>query len=148
MARDERRRDPLAQPEGLTHNPFAKAFGRSVPSAPPASSDGVARERHARVNVPQSKLARSAPSPPTASGANVVVQVERKGHGGKTVTRVRGLAPGQVGDLDEAARELRRALGAGARAEDGELVVQGEHVERVERWLGEHGVQNVVRGNR
>jgi len=147
MARDERRHSASGPPEGLTHSPFAKAFGRTVSSVPPASVGGAPHEpeeRSSRRMAPAPAGLRSAHAP----GSPVVVQVERKGHGGKTVTRVRGLAPGQVGELDEAARELRRTLGAGARAEAGELLVQGEHVERVERWLLEHGVQHVVRGNR
>ncbi|MGK0483891.1 MAG: translation initiation factor 1 (eIF-1/SUI1), partial [Planctomycetota bacterium] len=74
----------------------------------------------------------------------VVVRHERKGHGGKTVTvvdlsRVDTLASGAP---DALAKELRKALGAGARAGDQEVTVQGDLVERVARHLGDkHGVR-------
>jgi translation initiation factor 1 (eIF-1/SUI1) len=65
------------------------------------------------------------------------VRAERKGHGGKTVTRVGGLA-GDDDALEALAGRMRRALGCGVRVEDGELLAQGDLVPRVEAWLKEN----------
>ncbi len=75
---------------------------------------------------------------------------ERKGHGGKTVT-VADLsrtdwAPGH--DLDQLAKALRKALGAGARAGDGCITVQGDQVERVATFFRETYGANVTLGTR
>jgi translation initiation factor 1 (eIF-1/SUI1) len=42
---------------------------------------------------------------------------------------------------------MRRALGCGASVDEGCIVVQGDLVTRVERWLLEHGAPKVVVGN-
>jgi len=76
----------------------------------------------------------------------LVVRRERKGRGGKTATVVEGIRVSPSA-LERIARELRRALGCGASAEDGCLVVQGDQAARVERWLVEHGAPKVVIGN-
>jgi len=76
----------------------------------------------------------------------LVVRRERKGRGGKTATVVEGIRVSQSA-LERIVRDLRRALGCGASVEDGCLVVQGDQVDRVERWLVEHGAPKVVIGN-
>ena len=93
------------------------------------------------------------PSPDTASAAmdfggarKLVVRRERKGRGGKTATVVEGIRVSPSA-LERMARELRHALGCGATVEDGCLVVQGDQVSRVERWLVDHGAPKVVVGN-
>jgi len=86
--------------------------------------------------------AKEAP-PPRQFLEKVVVKKERKGHGGKTVTVVSGIAPPF---LDELCGELKRALGCGARVEDGALVLQGELVERAVAFLEKKGAKRVIRG--
>ena len=76
----------------------------------------------------------------------LVVRRERKGRGGKTATVVEGIRVSPSA-LEGIARELRRALGCGASVEEGRIVVQGDLVTRVERWLLEHGAPKVVVGN-
>ena len=92
----------------------------------------------------------AAPSGPPAAApglpSRAVVRRERKGHGGKTVTRIEQLGLEGAG-LGELARELRRDLGCGARSEGEDLLVQGDQVERVATWLEARGVPRVVRGN-
>lgn len=71
---------------------------------------------------------------------------ERAGRGGKTVTLAEG--PGLAGrDLEALARAAARALGLGARAEDGALVLQGDQSDRLAAWLGTRGFARVERGN-
>ena len=95
------------------------------------------------------------PSPPATTAApamdfggatKLVVRRERKGRGGKTATVIEGIRVSPSA-LERIARELRRALGCGASVEEGCLVVQGDLVARVERWLIAHGAPKVVVGN-
>ena len=79
-------------------------------------------------------------------GAKIVVQRERRGRGGKTVTRVQGLEIDAAGRA-RLAKELARALGCGARLEDGDILLQGAKVERVADWLERRGAPRVIRGN-
>jgi translation initiation factor 1 len=114
---------------GLKHNPFAALRGKAagLPPGPAPAPDA------------------SAPAPKAASG-RIVLRRERKGRGGKAVTLAEG--PGLAGrDLETLAREAARALGVGARAEGGALVVQGEQVERLRVWLAARGLGPIVKGN-
>ena len=95
-------------------------------------------------------------TPPEAQGAQpkaarpgayrkAVLQRARAG-GGKWVVRVLLTpAPAEASQLEELAREARRALGTGARVEEGVLMIQGDIPDRVEAWLRGRGVEKVVR---
>jgi len=100
---------------------------------------------------------REAPkaAPPGEGGApdlpragKIVLRVQRKGRGGKTVTLLStpdgGLSPAA---LDQLAKDLRKALGCGTRVEDESVVIQGDNAERTEKWLLERGAGRVVRGS-
>ncbi|WP_300869057.1 translation initiation factor [uncultured Alistipes sp.] len=58
------------------------------------------------------------------------VWLDRKQRGGKTVTLVRGFA-GRADDLAELARMLKQKCGVGGTAKEGEIVIQGDHRDRV-----------------
>lgn len=73
----------------------------------------------------------------------VVVRRQRKGRGGRTVTRVEGLA---ASGLPDAAKVLGKALGVGATVRDEAVEVQGDQRERLVAWLGERGVRRVIDG--
>ncbi|RLA58548.1 MAG: translation initiation factor [Epsilonproteobacteria bacterium] len=75
----------------------------------------------------------------------LVVHRERKGHGGKTATRVQGLAV-PAADRRALAKDVKRALGSGARWEADDLLIQGDLLERVAVWFEARG-HRVVRGN-
>jgi translation initiation factor 1 len=59
---------------------------------------------------------------------------ERKGRGGKIVTIVGGL-PQDAALLADLAQTLKRFLGAGGAVEEGQIVLQGDHRERLEPKL-------------
>lgn len=127
MAKDKRYEAPPAAGR-LVHNPFASLAGRreasKLSAMQPAAGD----------------------APVATPGGKLVVRRERAGRGGKVVTVAEG--PGLAGrDLAVLAQELARALGAGARVEDGALVVQGEQSARVRDWLLARGFGPVVQGN-
>lgn len=74
-----------------------------------------------------------------------VVRLERKGRRGKEVTVVEQL------ELTQAERQawledMRRALGCGGTLEEGALVLQGDHRQRVEAFLKARGVGRVSLG--
>ena len=91
---------------------------------------------------PEPEVPAPAPAPEDVAFApKVVVRKTRKGRGGRTVTVVTGITAGRS---DVLAR-LKKELGCGAREEDDALVIQGNQVERVARWLESRGAKKVVR---
>ncbi|QDV07046.1 translation initiation factor Sui1 [Planctomycetes bacterium Poly30] len=165
MARKQSKRIPLdgtlgraadrgdgSQSGGLTHNPFAalraRVVGDSVGGDSVQESPGV----DARAGAPAESEARSrgAGALGLEAGATLIVRHERKGHGGKTVTVIDLSRAGgsSKATLESLAKDLRKALGAGARAGDQEIVVQGDLVERVARFLEDSHGARVILGTR
>ena len=66
------------------------------------------------------------------------VRIERKGRKGKTVTLISGFV-GQSADLEELGKELKAKCGIGGSVKEGEVILQGELVERVVALLREMG---------
>ena len=66
------------------------------------------------------------------------VRIERKGRKGKTVTLISGFV-GQTADLEELGKALKAKCGIGGSVKDGEVILQGELVERVVALLREMG---------
>ncbi len=66
------------------------------------------------------------------------VRIERKGRKGKTVTLISGFV-GQTADLEELGKELKAKCGIGGSVKEGEVILQGELVERVVALLREMG---------
>lgn len=64
----------------------------------------------------------------TGSGGDGIVRIRRevKGHGGKTVTTISGLALPEAG-LKTLATELKRQCGTGGTVKDGIILIQGDH---------------------
>ena len=112
----------------LTHNPFAALAGTPAAAVdehprPPASTES-----------PSEQAARFAPK--------VVVRRERKGRGGKTVTRIAGIA---AEHREELAGRMKSALGCGAVVEGEDVVLLGALVDRAADWLEGQGAKRVVR---
>jgi len=66
------------------------------------------------------------------------VMRDRKNRKGKTVTLVQGFV-GKEEDLKSLGRELKRRCGVGGSAGDGEILIQGDHAERITGLLREMG---------
>lgn len=66
------------------------------------------------------------------------VRIERKGRKRKTVTLISGFV-GQTADLEELGKELKAKCGIGGSVKEGEVILQGELVERVVALLREMG---------
>ncbi|MDP6934005.1 MAG: translation initiation factor [Myxococcota bacterium] len=71
------------------------------------------------------------------------LQMERKGRGGKTVTVLCKLKANER-LREQLARDLRRALGCGARVEGTDIVIQGDVRDRARKWLLARGVKKVT----
>lgn len=111
------------------------------PSAPPLLGSMLADLGfEATAEVVQEGPRVAAPSTVDLAGQTQLrLRVERKGRGGKTVTllsQVKGTPEG----LKTLAKQLGRALGTGARAEDSEIILQGDVRERALSWLRKQGL--------
>ncbi|MFI3292077.1 MAG: translation initiation factor [Rikenellaceae bacterium] len=72
------------------------------------------------------------------SKQNLRVWLDRKQRGGKVATIVKGFV-GSEDDLKDLARELKTKCGVGGAAKDGEIIVQGDHRDRVVEILTKSG---------
>jgi translation initiation factor 1 len=84
---------------------------------------------------PAAKPSNAAPPSVGASGVdarNARVRVGREvaGRGGKGVSVITGL-PLNEAALDELAKQLKKACGAGGAAKDGRIEIQGDHRDRL-----------------
>ena len=124
----KRKGEPAPPAQELTQSPFAALAG-ALADAPPGPA-------------PPSPAPRDAA--PARFEPRVVVRREKKGRGGKTITRISGVAPTARADV---AAALKRALGCGATLEGDDVVLLGALVDRAADWLEAEGARRVVRAN-
>lgn len=73
------------------------------------------------------------------------VQREKKGRGGKEATIVRGFV-GSEQDLKDLAKLLKQACGVGGSAKDDEIIIQGNHTDKVVEILKKAGYKTKKSG--
>lgn len=78
-----------------------------------------------------------AETPPPAR-QELRVWLDRKQRAGKVVTLVKGFV-GRDADLQELARLLKTKCGVGGAAKEGEIIIQGDHRDRVVEILTKSG---------
>lgn len=79
--------------------------------------------------------------------SKIALRRERAGRGGKTVTVV--IFPKDYsGNVLLLAKELRKSLGCGSSMEDGNVVLQGDLVERASDWFAKKGVKNISKSGK
>jgi translation initiation factor 1 len=117
-----------AAPEAPFHSPFSglQALRGTLPEG--------------KVLPKAASAAKARPAPPRA-----VVRLERKGRRGKEVTVVEQLALSAT-EREAWLKELRHTLGCGGVEEEGALVLQGDHRQRVEAYLRARGVARISVG--
>lgn len=71
------------------------------------------------------------------SQQNLKIYLDRKG-GGKLVSRVNGFI-GRLSDLEQLATELKRHCGGGGSIKDEEVLIQGDHRDKIVTWLMNKG---------
>lgn len=81
-----------------------------------------------------------------AARQDLRVWLDRKQRGGKVVTLVRGFV-GTEDDLTELARLLKTKCGVGGAAKEGEILIQGDHRDRVVEILLKAGYRCKKAGN-
>ena len=80
---------------------------------------------------------------PSPGEQRLHVHMERKGRKGKTVTLITGFV-GRSSDLEELSKELKAKCGIGGSVKEGEVILQGEVVERVASLLREMGYKQTT----
>ena len=95
--------------------------------------------------------ARSMAKPVSKAGAApadgvVRIWLEKKGRNGTPVSILRGLSNDRHA-LAELAGRLKRACGTGGSAKDGEIIIQGDHRERIAALLEKDGMRVKLAGS-
>jgi len=72
------------------------------------------------------------------------VHIDQKGRGGKEVTIVKGFV-GSSEDRKELGKMLKQKCGVGGSVKDGEILIQGNHAEKVVDLLKKVGYRDVKR---
>jgi len=66
------------------------------------------------------------------------VSLDSKQRAGKVVTLIEGFV-GKEEDLDELGKKLKTFCGSGGSVKDREIILQGDHTEKVLHWLAKNG---------
>ncbi len=74
---------------------------------------------------------------PQPSAQDLRIWLERKG-GGKVATVIKGYT-GRLSDLEQLGKQLKSLCGSGGTVKDFEIIVQGDHRDKVLAWLMSKG---------
>ncbi len=66
------------------------------------------------------------------------IRLDTKHRAGKAVTLVDGFA-GSIADMEDLGKKLKNYCGSGGSVKDGEIIVQGDHRDKVLQWLLKNG---------
>ena len=148
MVSQKKREGVFGKGDGVTAGGGALSMTMSEVLGEPLSLDAPQETNGASGVGPSAQDAQDSqkdkPQAP-AGPSKAVLQRRRAGRGGKWTVRVLLTPRPGPEQIEELARDIRRALGTGARSEDGVLVVQGDIPDRVEEWLKKRGVRKIVR---
>jgi translation initiation factor 1 len=95
--------------------------------------------------APTPAPARPSTSSGPAGDGVVRIWLEKKGRNGTPASIVRGL-PNDRDALLALAGRLKRACGTGGSAKDGEIIIQGDHRERLAELLASEGLRVKLAG--
>lgn len=69
------------------------------------------------------------------------IKLDTKQRAGKVVTLIEGFV-GKEEDLEQLGKKLKSFCGTGGSAKDGEIIVQGDHRDKVLQWLVKNNYKN------
>lgn len=89
---------------------------------------------------PAFKISEELPAPETLAPDKQALRIwlETKHRGGKTASVIAGFV-GTDDDLQLLAKQLKSTCGTGGSAKDGEIVIQGDHRDKILQWLQKNG---------
>jgi translation initiation factor 1 len=73
-----------------------------------------------------------------AAEQRLKIRLDTKHRAGKAVTLIEGFI-GKEQDLEELGKKIKSFCGTGGSAKDGEIIVQGDHRDKVLQWLLKNG---------
>lgn len=73
-----------------------------------------------------------------AAEQRLKIRLDTKHRAGKAVTLIEGFS-GKEQDLEELGKKIKTFCGTGGSAKDGEIIVQGDHRDKVLQWLLKNG---------
>ncbi len=73
------------------------------------------------------------------SAIDLRVSLDKKQRKGKAVTLITGFGDLHIDDLKDLAKTLKSKCGVGGAAKDGEIIIQGDHVQKVIEMLKDQG---------
>jgi translation initiation factor 1 len=139
----------------MTKKPPTVVFSTDPDDGPPSPFAALAE---LAAGQPKAQPAPSAAPPPAQPQKNPAAAVpslqgntpvrvgrERKGRGGKTVSIISGVMSREAGQ-QALLKLLKGKLGTGGTLEDGAIVIQGDHRERIVEILNELGYKAKVAG--
>ncbi len=65
------------------------------------------------------------------------VQKSTKHRGGKTVSLILGFE-GSIENMEVLCKKIKTHCGTGGAVKDGEIIVQGDHIQKIVKWLHDH----------
>lgn len=68
----------------------------------------------------------------------IKIKLDKKHRGGKVVTLVDGFAMKEA-EIEDIARQLKTFCGSGGSAKDNEVIIQGDHREKILQWFIKKG---------
>lgn len=149
MAKKKMRQDRSQTEE---REPFNNPFASLMGSRNLGSKEAETAETSLTGSVVEGESPALPPNEGTTSvelsgiSSKIVVRKEKKGRGGKTVTRVDGLLL-QDEALRHLAKSMAKSLGCGVSVDTDSVVAQGSQSDRIADWLRDKGARRVVIGD-
>lgn len=103
-------------------------------------SNGIVFSTDPSFSIPDEKM--SIETLPAAQ-QKLQIKLDTKQRAGKAVTLILGFI-GKEEDLEEMGKKLKNFCGTGGSVKQGEIIIQGDHREKVLQWLHKNGYLKAV----
>lgn len=145
------------QPKGSLADQLKAQLGLGQDYEPAEDSDGTSSDGASETTESVSSASSSSSAMRSLAdalkGVKLIASIEKKGRAGKQVTLVQGFTALDTDDyvfpdeeIEPLAHLLKTRLGVGGTVKDGEIIIQGDHREKIVQILKAEGF-NAKRGN-